>query len=131
MFDGLRWQNAVDFAVLVAAIYVVLRWSRDARALRVTLGILALEAGALIGRQLHLTITVWVLHAATVVAAVILIVLFQPELRHAVRRLEIVIASPNSAVSSANLRGSRRRRVLARSRESRSTNRAHASGSSG
>jgi DNA integrity scanning protein DisA with diadenylate cyclase activity len=81
---GLRWQSIVDFVVLVAAIYFVLRWSREARALRVTLGILALEAGALIVRQVHLTITVWVLHAGTLVAAVILIVLFQPELRHAV-----------------------------------------------
>jgi diadenylate cyclase len=94
MSPGLRWQSVVDFAVLVAAIYVVLRWSREARALRVTLGILALEAGALIGRQFDLTITVWVLHSATVVAAVILIVLFQPELRHAVKRLEIVLARP-------------------------------------
>ena len=91
---GLRWQSIVDFVVLVAAIYFVLRWSREARALRVTLGILALEAGALIARQVHLTITVWVLHAGTLVAAVILIVLFQPELRHALKRLEIVLARP-------------------------------------
>ena len=91
---GLRWQSIVDFLVVVAAIYVVLRWSRDARALRVTLGILALEAGALIARQVHLTITVWVLHAGTLVAAVILVVLFQPELRHALKRLEIVLARP-------------------------------------
>jgi uncharacterized protein (TIGR00159 family) len=92
---GLRWQSIVDFVVLVAAIYLVLRWSRGARALRVTLGILALEAGALIARQVHLTITVWVLHAGTLVAAVILIVLFQPELRHALTQLEIGLARPH------------------------------------
>jgi uncharacterized protein (TIGR00159 family) len=94
-FLGLRWQSIVDFVVLVAAIYFVLRWSREARALRVTLGILALEAGALIARQVHLTITVWVLHAGALVAAVILIVIFQPELRHALKRLEIVLARPD------------------------------------
>jgi diadenylate cyclase len=92
---GLRWQSIVDFVVLVAAIYFMLRWSREARALRVTLGILALEAGALIARQVHLTITVWVLHAGTLVAAVILIVLFQPELRHALKRLEVIFARPD------------------------------------
>jgi diadenylate cyclase len=91
---GLQWQSIVDFVVLVAAIYFVLRWSREARALRVTLGILALEAGALIARQVHLTITVWVLHAGTLVAAVILIILFQPELRHALKQLEIILARP-------------------------------------
>lgn len=94
-FLGMRWQGIFDFVILVAAIYFVLRWSREARALRVTLGILALEAGALIARQVHLTITVWVFHAGAIVAAVILIVLFQPELRHALKRLEIVLARPD------------------------------------
>jgi hypothetical protein len=45
---GLRWQSLVDFVVLALSIYLLLRWSRDARALRVALGILALEAGALV-----------------------------------------------------------------------------------
>ena len=91
VFSTPRWQGIFDFLVLVFAIYLVLRWSREARALRVTLGILALEAGALIARQIHLVITVWMLHAVAVVAAVILIVLFQPELRHALKRLEVVL----------------------------------------
>jgi hypothetical protein len=73
---GLRWQSLVDFVVLALSIYLLLPWSRDARALRVTLGILALEAGALVAGQLDLAITVWVLHAAAVTAGVVLIVLF-------------------------------------------------------
>ena len=89
--DGFRWQNLVDFVVLSLFIYLLLRWSRDARALRVTLGILGLEAGALIARQLDLAITVWVLHAAAVTAGVALIVLFQPELRHALNTLEVAL----------------------------------------
>ena len=36
-------------------------------------------------------ITVWVLHAAAVSAGVVLIVLFQPELRHALNTLEVVL----------------------------------------
>ena len=89
--DGFRWQNLVDFVVLSLFIYLLLRWSRDARALRVTLGILGLEAGALIARQLDLAITVWVLHAAAVTAGVVLIVLFQPELRHALNTREVAL----------------------------------------
>jgi len=84
-----RWQGAVDFIVLAAAVYTVLHWSREARALRVTLGILMLEVGALVARQLNLVITVWILHAGALVAAVLLIVVFQPELRHALNQLEI------------------------------------------
>lgn len=89
--DGLRWQSVVDFVVLAPSIYLLLRWSRDARALRVTIGILGLEVGALVAGQLDLVITVWVLHAAAVGAGVVLIVLFQPELRHALNTLEVVL----------------------------------------
>jgi uncharacterized protein (TIGR00159 family) len=81
----------VDFVILAPSIYLLLRWSRDARALRVTMGILGLEACALIAAQLDLVITVWVLHAAAVGAGVVLIVLFQPELRYALNTLEIVL----------------------------------------
>jgi DNA integrity scanning protein DisA with diadenylate cyclase activity len=81
----------VDFVVLAPSIYLLLRWSRDARALRVTIGILGLEVGALIAGHLDLVITVWVLHAAAVGAGVVLIVLFQPELRHALNTLEVVL----------------------------------------
>lgn len=91
---GLRWQSLVDLVVLVAAIYLLLRWSREARALRVTLGILGLEAGAVMARQLGLAITVWVLHASALVAGVVLVVIFQPELRHALNRLEILLTRP-------------------------------------
>ena len=47
--SGLRWQSIVDFVVLAPSIYLLLRWSRDARALRVTIGILGLEGG--VGRR--------------------------------------------------------------------------------
>jgi len=41
----LRWQSAVDFTVLAAALYVLLVWGREARALRTFLGVLALRVG--------------------------------------------------------------------------------------
>jgi diadenylate cyclase len=101
--DGLRWQSVVDFVVLAPSIYLLLRWSRDARALRVTIGILALEAGALVAGRFDLVITVWVLHAAAVGAGVVLIVLFQPELRHALSMLEVALkrSDRRSALSQA------------------------------
>ena len=92
-FD-LPWQSLVDLVVLAVAISLLLRWSREARALRVTLGILGLEAGAIIARQLGLTITVWVLHASALAASLVLVILFQPELRHALNRLEIILTKP-------------------------------------
>ena len=84
----IRWQSAVDFFVLAIAIYLLLRWSREARALRVALGILAVRVGALLARQLGLPITGWVLDGATIVALLSLVVVFQPELRRALMRLD-------------------------------------------
>ncbi len=87
---ALRWQGVVDFLVLAVALYFLLRWSREARALRLALGILALRIGALVAGQLDLLITSWVLDAATVVALLALVVVFQPELRRALIRLDVV-----------------------------------------
>lgn len=76
MAQLLAWRAVVDLFVLAAAIYFVLHWSQEARALRVTFGILALEAGAITSGRVGLPVTSWVLHASAITAALILIVLF-------------------------------------------------------
>jgi uncharacterized protein (TIGR00159 family) len=85
----LHWQSAVDFLVLAIALYFLLRWSRQTRALRLALSILALRVAALLARQLDLVITGWVLDAATVITILALLVVFQPELRRAFMRFDI------------------------------------------
>jgi diadenylate cyclase len=85
----IRWQSAIDFLVLAVGIYLLLRWSRQARALRLALSILALRVGALLARQLGLLITGWVLDAATIVVVLALVIVFQPELRRALMRLDL------------------------------------------
>jgi hypothetical protein len=52
----IRWQSAADVFVLAVAIYLLLRWSREARALRLALTILALRVAALLTRQLNLNL---------------------------------------------------------------------------
>jgi diadenylate cyclase len=86
---GLRWQSAVDFVVLTVAIAVVLRWSSETRALRLALSILALRIAAVLTDQLGLLISTWVLDALTLIALLVLVVAFQPELRRAVMRLDL------------------------------------------
>jgi uncharacterized protein (TIGR00159 family) len=84
-----RWQSVADVVVLAVAIYLLLHWSREARALRLAVSILALHVAALVTRELNLLITSWVLDAATVVALLILVIAFQPELRRAVMRMDL------------------------------------------
>ncbi len=84
----LDWRRIVDFLVLVAAFYLVLRWAAGARALRIALVITALYAGVLFSRQLDLVITTWILQGAALIAVAFLIVVFQPEVRRALMRLD-------------------------------------------
>jgi uncharacterized protein (TIGR00159 family) len=88
-----RWQSALDFVVLTAAIYVLLRWAQQARAVRIALAILGLNAAALLARNYDLAITAWVLSGAGLVAVAVLLVVFQPELRHTFMRLDAVLRS--------------------------------------
>jgi uncharacterized protein (TIGR00159 family) len=89
----IRWQSALDFFVLAAAIYVLLRWARQARAVRIALAILGLNSAALLARNYDLTITSWVLSTAGLLAVAVLLVVFQPELRYTFMRLDAVMRS--------------------------------------
>jgi len=96
-----HWQSAVDFVVLTIALYLVLRWGRQARALRLALTVLALRVGALLARQFDLLITSWVLDAATVITFLALLLVFQPELRRALMRLDATGRAAHRARSPA------------------------------
>ncbi len=50
-----RWQSAVDFVTLAAALYFLLLWARETRALRAVLTIVGLQASARFARQFDLT----------------------------------------------------------------------------
>jgi uncharacterized protein (TIGR00159 family) len=81
---GLRWQSAVDLAVLTLTLYAVLRWAQRARAVRIAFLIVSLHVAAVSTSYFGLGVTAWVLHGASLIALVVLFVLFQPEVRHSV-----------------------------------------------
>ena len=85
---ALRWQNATDFLVLTIAFYGLIRWAREARALRIAFGIAGLRAAALLALHFGLVVTSWVLNGLALIAVVLLIVVFQPELRRTLMRLD-------------------------------------------
>jgi diadenylate cyclase len=87
----LRWQSLVDFFVVLAAVYLLLVWGKHARVLRIALGIVGLRAAALLARQFDLALTAWVLDGASILALLLLLVIFQPELRQALLQLDITV----------------------------------------
>ncbi len=88
MLRALSWQIVADFLVLAVAFYALLRWARTARAMRIALGVVGLHALALLARRLDLVVTSWVLDAAAILAVLVLLLIFQPELRRAFMRLD-------------------------------------------
>jgi diadenylate cyclase len=86
----LHWQSAVDFVVLALAVYLLLLWGRQAHALRLAVSIFGLRVGALVARELGLLMTAWVLDAATLLALFALLVVFQPEIRRGLMRLDVL-----------------------------------------
>ena len=95
-----RWQSVVDFVVLTAALYTLLRWAQQARALRVALVVLGLHAGALVSRHFDLALTSWVLDGAAILAIVVLLLVFQAELRRFFMRLDSLLNWRSQAAST-------------------------------
>ena len=86
----MRWQSIIDLLVLATAIYLLLRWGRDARAFRVSLALIGLRVAAVLARQLDLAITGWILDAAMVAALIVVLLVYQTELRQALNRLDVM-----------------------------------------
>jgi uncharacterized protein (TIGR00159 family) len=84
----LQWQDAVDLLVLTVALYATLSWARENRAARMAVGVVCLHLAAVGTSKLGLAITGWVLHAASLLALLVLLVLFQPEVRHSLVHLD-------------------------------------------
>jgi diadenylate cyclase len=97
-----RWQSAVDFVVLTAALYILLRWAQQARALRVALVVLGLHACALVSRHFDLMLTSWVLDGAAILAIVMLLLVFQVELRGVFMRLDSLLNWRSQSPSRLN-----------------------------
>jgi diadenylate cyclase len=81
-------QQTIDFAVLVAAVYVALRWASRARALRLCLAAITLSVCGLLAHRLGLVVTGWVLHVSAAIVALLILLLFPAEFRYALLRLD-------------------------------------------
>ena len=95
MLGFARWQAVVDFLGLAVALYVLLRWSRAARTLRITLAIIGLHVLALAAYHWGLLITSWLLDGLAGLAVLLVLVVFQPELRRLLgKKTERRVAAP-------------------------------------
>ncbi|MFB3884558.1 MAG: diadenylate cyclase [Thermodesulfobacteriota bacterium] len=76
-----RWQDALDILILTFVFYRLYLWLRRKRALRMILAILALPFFYLLAQWIDLPLSVWGLQNLWAVILLVLVVIFQQEIR--------------------------------------------------
>jgi diadenylate cyclase len=83
LLRALRWRDVLDILLVAALLYRILTLFRGTRAVQITVGLAVLALATLTARTLELTALSWLLDHFWSFWVVVLIVVFQPELRRA------------------------------------------------
>ncbi|OGC23426.1 TIGR00159 family protein [candidate division WOR-1 bacterium RIFOXYB2_FULL_42_35] len=83
---GLRWMDFIDISIVAVMFYFVLLWLQGTRAIPLIRGVILILFIYLTGKILGLYTINWLFDKFVAVIAVMLVVLFQPELRRTLER---------------------------------------------
>jgi diadenylate cyclase len=86
-FSSMRWQDIVDILLITFILYRLYAWIQGTRALRILLALAGLGLLYLLARWSGLFITTWILQYLWAVILVIMVVVFQSEIRQVLERL--------------------------------------------
>jgi diadenylate cyclase len=81
LFKLFRWQDALDILILTYIFYRLYLWLRKKKALRMVIAMLALPFFYLIAQWIDLPLSVWGLQNLWPVILLVLVVIFQQEIR--------------------------------------------------
>ena len=89
MILEVHWRDLLDIALVAALLWSAFVWLRRTRARWALLGIAMLGAGFLLARQLGLALTTWVLQGSVVIFVIVVVVVFQEDLRRLVELIAV------------------------------------------
>ncbi|MGD9119629.1 MAG: hypothetical protein PVG59_03045, partial [Desulfobacterales bacterium] len=81
------WRDIVDILFLTVVVYHLYVWFRESRALRVIIGLVALGGVYSIAKLWDLYLTTWVFQILWQVLLILLLILFQTEIRQVLERV--------------------------------------------
>lgn len=81
IFQLFRWQDLLDIFIIAYIFYRLYLWLRKRKALRMVMAILSLPVFYAIGRWIDLPLSIWFLQNMWTVIIIILVVIFQQEIR--------------------------------------------------
>ena len=104
LFQQPDWRNFLDIAIIAIVIYAVIRLLIRTRASAVFKGIIILLAFTWISDILQLNVVNWALQQFVNTGVIVLVILFQPELRKALEHVgrSSIIASPGKNQTSSS-----------------------------
>jgi diadenylate cyclase len=82
----IRWIDAVDILVVAVLAYYILLWLQGTRAVPLIRGLIIILLVYVLGRSLGLHTINWIFEKSAAVILVVLVILFQPELRRTLER---------------------------------------------
>jgi diadenylate cyclase len=94
-------KELLDVVLTAAFIYGVLVWLRHTRAQLALFGAVTLGVAYLLARQVGLALTAWALQGLIVAAAVLLVVVFQADLRRGLERVALPVLGRRRQVAPA------------------------------
>lgn len=99
----LRWADAVDILVVAVLLWAGLVWLRRSRARLAMVGLAILGVVYLVARQLELELTVWILQGFFAVLVIVLVVVFQEDLKRIFEQIALWGMGRRSSAPPADL----------------------------
>jgi len=90
MVPVIRWQDVADIIIMSFLAYQLYSWFRHTRAMQVLIGMVFLVGVYFVTRNLGLFMTSWILQELGTVLFVLIIVIFQSEIRQALYRFSLL-----------------------------------------
>ena len=90
LIHSLRWQDCADILLLTAIFAWVYSWMRRTIAVQMTFGMVTLLVGSWVSNHFGLILTSYLLSAVSAVATMVLVVVFQREIRRGLSRVSPV-----------------------------------------
>ena len=83
----IAWNDVIEIIILAYLIYKIMAWIKNTKAWNLLKGVIVIAIFLIIAYILQLRTILWISRHALAVAIIGLVVLFQPELRHALERI--------------------------------------------
>jgi len=103
---GLRWQDAVDVFLLTLLFSRLYSWTKATAAVQVAFGLLVLVASSWTASHMGLILTSYLLSAVSAVATIIVVVVFQQEIRRGLSHVSPLrwLTTPQRGKANGNAR---------------------------